>query len=36
MKVVFETVLQLCEEIELLTRENGKSSFVVPRFKQAV
>ncbi|WVZ00378.1 hypothetical protein V8G54_026447 [Vigna mungo] len=36
MKVVFETVLQLCAEIELLTRENGKSSFVVPRFKQAV
>ncbi|XP_014522250.1 probable terpene synthase 2 [Vigna radiata var. radiata] len=36
MKVVFETVLQLCEEIELLTRENGKSSFVVPHFKQAV
>ncbi|BAT92465.1 hypothetical protein VIGAN_07119300 [Vigna angularis var. angularis] len=35
MKVVFETVLQLCEEIELLTRENGKSSFVVPHFKQA-
>ncbi|KAK7335352.1 hypothetical protein VNO80_27135 [Phaseolus coccineus] len=36
MKVVFETVLQLCEEIELLTRENGKSNFVVPSFKQAV
>jgi len=36
MKVVFETILELCEEMELLTRENGKSSFVVPKFKQAV
>lgn len=36
MKVVFETILELCEEIKLETSESGKSSFVVPRFTQAV
>ncbi|KAH1144318.1 hypothetical protein AAZX31_12G204600 [Glycine max] len=36
MKVVFETILELCEEIKLETSESGKSSFVVPRFTQAI
>ncbi|TKY49012.1 terpene synthase 2 [Spatholobus suberectus] len=36
MKVVYDAVIELCEEIELATTESGKSSFVVPRFKQAV
>ncbi|KAG4971883.1 hypothetical protein AAZX31_13G268000 [Glycine max] len=36
MKVVFDTVVELGEEIELATTESGKSSFVVQYFKQAV
>ncbi|TKY49011.1 terpene synthase 2 [Spatholobus suberectus] len=36
MKVVFDVVIELCEAIELATAKSGKSSFVVPRFKQAV
>ncbi|KAL2331547.1 hypothetical protein Fmac_019128 [Flemingia macrophylla] len=36
MQVVFNAVLELCDEIESTTTESGQSSFVVPRFKQAV
>lgn len=36
MKVIFEAILELCEEIEELTTESGNSNFVVPHFKQAV
>lgn len=36
MRVVFETVVELCEELKLVTAESGKSSFVVPHFKQAI
>ncbi|XP_052727125.1 probable sesquiterpene synthase, partial [Vigna angularis] len=36
MKVIFEAILELCEEIEELTTESGNSNFVVPHFKQAI
>ncbi|XP_020239096.1 probable terpene synthase 2 [Cajanus cajan] len=36
MKAVFDAIIELCEEMELETTESGKSSFMVPRFKQAV
>nr|KYP58590.1 (+)-delta-cadinene synthase [Cajanus cajan] len=36
MKVIFDMLVELCEEIELMTKESGKSSFVVPYFKQAI
>ncbi|XP_020209918.1 probable terpene synthase 2, partial [Cajanus cajan] len=36
MKVVFDKLVELCEEIELMTKESGKSSFVVPCFKQSI
>ncbi|KAK7290801.1 hypothetical protein RIF29_05508 [Crotalaria pallida] len=36
MKAVFETVVEICDEIELLTGDSGKSSFVMPRVKQAI
>ncbi|XP_020237970.2 alpha-copaene synthase, partial [Cajanus cajan] len=36
MKVVFDTVVELCDEMELLTAQSGKSRFVVPHFKQAI
>ncbi|RDX90560.1 putative terpene synthase 2, partial [Mucuna pruriens] len=36
MKVVFDILVELCEELELVTTESGKSSFVVPYFKQAI
>ncbi|KAK7272468.1 hypothetical protein RJT34_29079 [Clitoria ternatea] len=36
MKVVFDAIMELFGEMELLTAQSGKSSFVVPHFKQAV
>ncbi|KAL2331549.1 hypothetical protein Fmac_019130 [Flemingia macrophylla] len=36
MKVIFDTLVELCGEIELATTESGKSSLVVPYFKQAI
>jgi len=36
MRVVFDTFVELCEEVELFTTESGNSSFVVSHFKQAV
>ncbi|KAL2331551.1 hypothetical protein Fmac_019132 [Flemingia macrophylla] len=36
MKAVFDMLVELCEEIESMTNESKKSSFVVPCFKKAV
>ncbi|XP_029126125.1 (-)-germacrene D synthase isoform X2 [Cajanus cajan] len=36
MQEVFNAIVELCDEIESTTTESGKSSFVVPHFKQAV
>nr|KYP31585.1 (+)-delta-cadinene synthase isozyme XC14 [Cajanus cajan] len=36
MRVVFDTVVEFCEEIKLKTTKTGKSSFVMPHFKQAI
>ncbi|XP_047174416.1 probable terpene synthase 2 [Vigna umbellata] len=36
IKVIFEAILELCEEVEELTTESGNSKFVVPHFKQAI
>ncbi|KAL2331542.1 hypothetical protein Fmac_019123 [Flemingia macrophylla] len=36
MKAVFDMLVELCKEIESLTTESKKSSFVVPAFKQAI
>ncbi|RDX72151.1 putative terpene synthase 2, partial [Mucuna pruriens] len=36
MKAVFDIIIELCGEIELETNKSGTSSFVVPRFKQAI
>ncbi|KAK7272467.1 hypothetical protein RJT34_29077 [Clitoria ternatea] len=36
MKVVFDAIVELCGDMELVTTHSGKSSFVVPHFKRAV
>ncbi|XP_028755919.1 (-)-germacrene D synthase-like [Neltuma alba] len=36
MKVVFEVVLQVCSEVEMVTTKEGTSIFVMPHVKQAV
>ncbi|KOM43866.1 hypothetical protein LR48_Vigan05g147100, partial [Vigna angularis] len=36
MKVIFEAIIELCEEVEELTTESGNSNFVVPHFRQAI
>ncbi|KAK7324634.1 hypothetical protein VNO77_28356 [Canavalia gladiata] len=35
MKVIFDTIVELCEELESMTAESGRSKFVVPHFKKA-
>ncbi|KAK7324635.1 hypothetical protein VNO77_28358 [Canavalia gladiata] len=36
MKVIFDAIVELCEELDSMTAESGRSKFVVPHFKKAI
>ena len=36
MKVVFDAILQVCSEMEMVTTKEGTSKIVMPHVKQAV